>query len=181
MKSFETDRLILRPFTRDDDEIHHQVFSDPEVCRYYCGDTRTPEETHEWLIHRMWEAKGSELGFLAVVRKADGALMGLVALQPYAATWIIWEDDPDACFTKVEVEYAYALGRAYWGHGYITEAGRELIKYAFTELKLARIVTNIDDENSRSIEVVRRLGFRVTRNLNPESPGVVAILDNRLI
>lgn len=153
MKPFETERLLLRAFTRDDEEIHRQVFSDPEVCRYYCGESRILEQTREWLIHRMWQAKGDDLGFLAVVRKADQALMGLVALQAYVATWIVWEDDPQARFSKVEVEYSYALGRAYWGKGYVSEAGRALIEYAFKELRLARIVTNIDSENTRSIAV----------------------------
>ena len=178
MKSFETERLVLRPFTRDDEEIHRQVFSDAEVCRYYCGTTRTLEETREWLIHRMWQARGDDLGFLALVRKADQRVMGLVALQAYVATWIVWEDEPDARFNRVEVEYSYAVGRSYWGNGYVTEAGRALIAYAFKELKLARLVTNIDSDNVRSIEVVKRLGFRITQNLNPESPGVVAILRN---
>jgi RimJ/RimL family protein N-acetyltransferase len=178
VQSFETERLRLRPFTRDDEEIHWQVFSDADVCRYYCGNTRTLEETREWLIHRMWQGRSDDLGFLAVVRKSDETLMGLVALQAYVATWIVWEDEPDARFSKVEVEYSYALGRSYWGNGYVTEAGRALIGYAFKELRLARLVTNIDADNPRSIEVVKRLGFRITRNLNPESPGVVAILDN---
>ena len=178
LKPFETERLILRAFTRDDEEIHRQVFSDPEISHYYCGDTRTLEQTREWLIHRMWQAKSDDLGCLAVVRKADQALMGLVALQAYVATWIVWEDEPEARFSKLEVEYSYALGRDYWGKGYVNEAGRALIAYAFKELRLARIVTNIDAENSRSIAVVRRLGFRITQNLNPDSPGVVAILDN---
>ena len=180
MKSFETERLLLRPFTREDEEIHRQVFSDRDVCRYYCGATRTLDETREWLIHRMWQAKADDLGFLAVVRKVDLTVVGLVALQAYVATWIVWEDAPDARFSKVEVEYSYALGRAHWGNGYATEAGRALIAYAFRELRLARLVTNIDVDNLRSIEVVRRLGFRITRNLNPESPGVVAILDNTM-
>ena len=180
MKSLETERLALRPFTRDDEEIHRHVFSDAEVCRYYCGDTRTLEETREWLIHRMWQAKGGDLGFLAVVRKVDQAVIGLVALQAYVGTWIVWEDEPDARFSKVEVEYSYALGRSYWGNGYATEAGRALIAYAFKELRLERLVTNIDLDNSRSIGVVKRLGFRITRNLNPESPGIIATLYNTM-
>ena len=178
MKSFETERLRLRPFTHDDEELHRQVFSDADACRYYCGPTRTLEETREWLIHRMWQARGDDLGFLAVIRKVDETLMGLVALQAYVATWIVWEDEPDARFSKVEVEYSYALGRSHWGYGYVTEAGRALIAYAFKELRLARLVTNIDVDTPRSIEVVKRLDFQVTRNLNPESPGGVAILDN---
>jgi RimJ/RimL family protein N-acetyltransferase len=180
LKTFDTDRLLLRPFTDDDEEIHRQVFADPEVCRYYCGDTRTAEQTREWLIYRRWQAK-DELGCLAVIRKVDQALMGLVALHAYVGTWIIWEDDPDARFNKLEIEFAYALGRGYWGQGYVTEAGRVLIAYAFTELKLPRLVTTIARENTRSINVVKRLGFRITQNLNPEEPGILAILDNTML
>ncbi len=30
-----TERLILRPFTNEDMEIHRVIFSDPDVCHYY--------------------------------------------------------------------------------------------------------------------------------------------------
>jgi len=44
--SFDTERLILRPFRPDDlDDIYNQVYSDPDVCRYYCGATRTKTKT----------------------------------------------------------------------------------------------------------------------------------------
>ena len=41
MKVCETERLVLRPFTMDDlDAIHRVVYSDPEVCRLFCGRTQ---------------------------------------------------------------------------------------------------------------------------------------------
>ena len=60
MKTLETARLILRAFTGNDIAIHDVIFSDPEVCRFYCGKTRTREETQEWLIHRKWQARDDE-------------------------------------------------------------------------------------------------------------------------
>lgn len=174
-----TGRLVLRPFTRDDEAVHHLVFADPRVAGPYCGATRTLEEVRAWLVHRALQAAEDDLGFWAVVRGADDALLGLVALQPYVPWWIVWEHDPQARHHRLEVELSYALGRAYWGHGYATEAGRALIGYAFDRLRLPRIAYGVDRGNLRSVNLMRRLGFRLERNLHPDGAGaVVGILDN---
>ncbi|THF83437.1 GNAT family N-acetyltransferase [Cohnella fermenti] len=44
-------------------------------------------------------------------------------------------------------------------HGYMTEALRELIGYAFGELRLHRIEANIMPRNAASLATVRKLGF----------------------
>ena len=178
MKTLETERLLLRPFTKEDEEIHRVVFADPEVCHYYCRNTRPLEEVREWLIHRSWQARNDDLGFLAVVRKQDSALLGLIALQYYVDWYIVWEDDPKPRYNRVDVELSYALGRRYWGNGYITEAGKALIHYAFHHLKLSRIAYGVDPANTRSINVMKRLGFRLGKNLHPEWPGGTGVLSN---
>jgi len=77
------------------------------------------------------------------------------------------------------VELSYALGRPYWGNGYATEAGRTLVAYAFETLGLARIAYGVDGANTRSVGVMRRLGFRLERNLHPNgAEDVVGVLDN---
>jgi len=133
-----TRRLVLRPFTRDDEAIHQLVWADPEVAGPFSGGgTLTLEQVREWLVHRFLQAAEDDLGFWAVVRAADDALLGLVALQPYVPWWIVWEHDPSTRHRRVEVELSYALGRPYWGNGYATEAGRALVAYAFETLGLA--------------------------------------------
>jgi RimJ/RimL family protein N-acetyltransferase len=174
-----TDRLLLRPFTRHDEAIHRLVYTDPMVARPFCGGTRTLEEVREWLIHRVWQAAEDDLGFWAVVRTVDETLLGLVALQPYVPWWIVWEHDPYAPHHALEVELSYALGRAHWGQGYATEAGRALIDHAFDRLRLPRIAYGVDRDNVRSVNLMRRLGFRMERNLHPDGAGaVVGVLDN---
>jgi len=44
--------------------------------------------------------------------------------------------------------------------GFMTEAARQAARYAFTELGLHRLEANIQPENTASIALVRRLGFR---------------------
>jgi RimJ/RimL family protein N-acetyltransferase len=174
-----TERLVLRPFGSDDDAIHGLVFADPLVAVPFAGVTRTLEEVRAWLVHRGLQAAEDDLGFWAVVRRTDDALMGLVALQPYVPWWIVWEHDPTARHRRVEVELSYALGRRHWGNGYATEAGRALVGYAFERLRLARIAYGVDGANEHSVGVMRRLGFRLERNLHPDGAGaVVGVLDN---
>jgi RimJ/RimL family protein N-acetyltransferase len=179
MRSFETPRLRLRRFTCDDEAIHEVVYSDLEVCRYYCRSTRTLDEVREWLVYRSWQGRDEDLGFWAVIRKEDERLLGLVALQPYIPRWIVWEDDPDARTNALEVELSYAFGRCFWGRGYATEAGRELIHYAFAILRIPRIAYGVDRANVRSVELMRRLGFALGRNLHPEGENdVIGVLVN---
>ena len=179
MRSLITRRLLLRPFTRDDEGIHRLVYADPEVAVPFGRTTRTLDEVRDWLIHRALQAAEDDLGFWAVVRTADDNLLGLVALQPYVPWWIVWEHDPQARHHRLEVELSYALGRAHWGQGYATEAGRALIGYAFERLRLPRIAYGVDGGNLGSVNLMRRLGFRLERNLHPDgAAGVVGILDN---
>jgi [ribosomal protein S5]-alanine N-acetyltransferase len=182
MKILETERLLLRPFTDDDTEVHRVVFSDLEVCRYYCGKTRTEEETREWLIHRRWQTRNEdELGFLAVIRKADERIIGLFALQVLAANWLVLEGEENSPYAPLIVELSYALGRDYWRQGYGTEAGQALIDFAFLEMRLPRLVNGIDEANTPSIRLAEKLGFRRVKNRHPEHGGFAWVLDNTLL
>jgi RimJ/RimL family protein N-acetyltransferase len=181
MKTLQTERLILRPFTEHDIEIHNVVFSDPDVCRYYCGKTRTREETREWLVHRKWQARYDEdLGFLAVVRKADDQILGLVALQLSVSPWLRFEEDLDSPFHPLTIELSYAIGRAYQRQGYATEACRALIIYGFKEMRLPRLTNGVSGENIPTNRLCQKLGFRQVKNLHPVDPGLVWILDNTM-
>ena len=67
----------------------------------------------------------------------------------------------------LEVELAYVLGRAFWGYGYATEAGRAVLAYGFGELGVRRVLSPISSANARSIALARRLGCHIRRNLHP--------------
>jgi RimJ/RimL family protein N-acetyltransferase len=173
------ERLLIRPFTPDDlDDVHREVFSDPEVCHFYCGKTKTREETAEWLGYRITEWKYSQFGRLAVVLKEHGEFTGFVGLEPYANAYCRLPDDPDPRYNAVEVELSFAFGKRYWGQGYAFEASRAMIRYAFDELKLPRLVGGAALENERSRKLQERLGCTVTRNTHPDWPGYVTVLDN---
>jgi [ribosomal protein S5]-alanine N-acetyltransferase len=179
VRELDTDRLLLRPFRDTDAGIHRLVFADPEVCRYYCRQTRTEDETREWLVHRRWQVRSDDnLGFLAVVRRCDEQLLGLVALQMFLAYDLRFEDDPDEPCSPIIVELSYAFGREYRGQGYATEACRAVIDYGFGDMGIARLTNAVDPENTSSVALCERLGFRKMRNVRHGHEGWVWVLDN---
>lgn len=180
MTTLETDRLTIRPFTLDDlEDLHREVFGDLEVCRHYCGNTRTREETRDWIIAQIVQGRyGSHFGRWAVVRKDGCVYLGLVGLVAYDNYHSRWSEEPDPRYNQVEVELSFAFGQRHWGNGYAGEACRAMIRYAFEELRLRRLVGGAALENERSVNLQRRLGYRVERNLHPQWPGYVTILEN---
>jgi ribosomal-protein-alanine N-acetyltransferase len=60
-------------------------------------------------------------------------------------------------FQACNLGYRLALSRV--GHGYMHEALRAVIDYAFGELHLHRIMANYAPTNARSARLLRRLGF----------------------
>jgi RimJ/RimL family protein N-acetyltransferase len=180
MKPLLTDRLLLRPFVAADaDDLHSEVYSDFEVVRYYSGKgVLTFEQTQEHLISHLAAWSEGTLGRLAVVRRDGEQFLGQVHLDAYVNTFHRWRDEPQPRFNPLEVELAFAFGRQFWGRGYAYEACQAVIRYAFADLYLQRLVGGVAAENVRSVSLHRRLGYRIEPSL--AGSGFVTILDNDL-
>jgi len=173
----ETERLLLRPFVEGDvDAIYALVYADSQVREAWSGYTGPLEAFRlRYRSKAVWHAEGG-FGFLAVLLKTDDRLLGLMGFQRYE----LGEDTSHMRFadpkeqvghnpTLTEVELTYALGRAYWGQGYATEAGQSLIEFGFRQLGIDRIVNAVlVHPDHRSLALIERLGFRVVTNLNPQ-------------
>jgi RimJ/RimL family protein N-acetyltransferase len=80
-----------------------------------------------------------------------------------------------------EVGLYWAVAKEHQRRGYATEAGAALIRFAFSELKLKRIVATTTYDNLASIAVMRRLGMSIQRNpqTQPLWLQVVGVLNHR--
>lgn len=186
MYILETERLILRCFTIDDlDEIYRLVYADPTVKDGWSGVTGTPDEIKKRFATRYILPKG-DFGLRAVVLKDAGNLIGLMGFQRHEPEegedigYLCSENEPDRRVgfdpNFIEAELTYALGRAYWKKGYATEMGKAMIAYGFEELGIGRIIQGVRSENTNSVGLMLRLGFRIEKGLCPGQ--VVGILDN---
>jgi RimJ/RimL family protein N-acetyltransferase len=143
-----TPRLTLRAIETDDLDGYTAIWSDDEFRRHIGGGP-TPSRDAVW--HAMagnigcWALTG--VGPWSVVENATGDLVGRAGL---------WSE-PD----WPGIEAVWFLGRPRWGQGYATEAGEASIGYAFDRLDIERVVSVIKPENTRSVQVARRLGMAV--------------------
>ena len=178
MLTLETERLVLRTFTADDaPALHCEIYSDYDVLFYYNGGkVLTLEEVQNILPKRF---SGNQFGYWAVTRKDDGQLLGQVHLDAYVnAGWYDIPEDPASPFQSVEVHLGFAFGKRFWGNGYATEACCAAIRYAFTHLRLKRLVGGANANNLPSIRLHQRLGFHTFSSV--DGTGVNAILYNPL-
>jgi RimJ/RimL family protein N-acetyltransferase len=114
----------------------------------------------------------------------DGTVAGLVglvpSLGPFGRLPSFGGDPAVRERLRPEVGMYWALDPRHRGNGYATEAAAALIRWAFDNLKLARIVATTRHDNAESQAVMRRLGMRVESNPDPEPPWfqVVGWLDD---
>lgn len=146
----ETDRLVLRPFAEDDLVAMFAIYSRPDVVRYLYDGVRTWEETRTFLETRIGNAairaEGDRLS-LAVTLRSTGALIGdcIIALLSEAHR---------------QGEIGFVFHPDHQGRGYATEAGRALLRVAFEELGLHRVIGRLEARNAASARVLEKLGMR---------------------
>ena len=149
MPEIETQRLLLRMFSKDDLDDLSTIYADADVMQFLSGHPLTREETAGWLKYFLdgWENFG--FGWWAVVSKESGQLIGHCGLQFIHIT--------------PEVEVTYGLAKEYWRKGLASESARACLRYGFEELKLERIYALADPGNTGSHRVMQRVGMNYDR------------------
>jgi RimJ/RimL family protein N-acetyltransferase len=170
MEHFTTARLIARDWTVADAEAAFAIYGRDEVTRWLGPQPRQPvsslAEMRQALDRRI--ARSRELpdyGLWPVELRATGEVAGAALLAPL----------PDDATT---VEIGWHLNPDFWGAGYATEAGRGAVALAFGLDKvgpdqvgpalasrpvrppLDSVLALVDPDNTRSLNVCRRLGMR---------------------
>jgi len=79
-----------------------------------------------------------------------------------------WPDAPPGEVTVAEL--GYRLRASAWGRGYATEGARALVRRAFTELAVTRIVANTMAVNTRSRRVLEKAGLTYLRTVHLDWP-----------
>ncbi len=143
----ETERLILRPWNKDDLEVLYELAKNPYVGPP-CG----------WDPHKSMEESKDVLEDIlmndytfAVVLKSTGKVVGDISIMPYCESRYPENEN--------QGEIGFWLGYEFWGNGYIPEACRRLIAYGFEELELEKIWCAHNDDNYNSRRVQEKCGF----------------------
>ena len=142
--TLQTKRLTLRMFEPADAAALYAYSQNPHVGPPAgWAPHRSLEESRQivrrFIIHGdVW----------AIVERNTGHLIGTIGLHADG---------------KREVENArnlgYALDEAYWNRGYATEAAREVLRFAFFDLKCPVVSVCRFPDNAQSARVIEKLGF----------------------
>lgn len=148
LPTLEAPRLVLRWLTDDDVPALFDVFSHPEVMRYWSSLPLEDLAGAEKLLREIESYFESRTLFQwGIALRENDHVIGTCTLA-----WL------DAANRRADL--GYALGRAYWGQGYMAEALDALLSFAFGPLNLRRLEADTDPRNERSRRMLERLGFQ---------------------
>lgn len=139
-RNLETQRLVLRPFTRQDFTDLYPIYSNLEVMRYIGKGAKTQEEVMAELDAYIKHWKEHGFGPFAVINKKSEKLIGRSGLY-------LSDRSPFA-------QLGYVLDLPYQGQGLGTEVAKAGLAYGFRELELEQIVAFVMPENLRSHQIL---------------------------
>ena len=145
--TLRTERLLLRPFAVEDAGAVEALLAGPEVAATTLNIAHPypAGAAAGWIAAHGAAARGEGFAW-AVVRAADGRLMGAITLRV------------DQQHRRGEL--AYWLGAPFWGRGCATEAARRVVAFGFGELRLHRVEAGVFPRNPASARVLAKTGLR---------------------
>jgi len=145
--TLETERLRLRLFEERDVEAFAAMYADAETMRYI-GEGKVLTRSETWRSIAMllghWMLRG--YGMWAAELKDTGEVIGRIGCH-----------NPEGW---PGFELGWIIARPHWSRGYATEGARAALSHATGALARARVISLIRPENTASIRVAEKLGFR---------------------
>jgi ribosomal-protein-alanine N-acetyltransferase len=149
VETIETERLILRGFTRSDSADVFAYGCDPNVSRFTSWKTHQTIADSDAFIE-MVLARGLGEYTWAIRQKSEPRVIGAIefGLKP----------------SGVEAQIDYVLAQPFWNRGFMTEAARAVVALGLNRHPtVQRVVSQAMTENVGSRRVMEKCGFRFER------------------
>ena len=142
--TIETERLILRKFTKADVEALYKIYSDKEVNKFLPWfPLKSMEEAYSFYEQRYAVKYAEPQGYAyAICLKADNIPIGYIKVD--------MEEHHD---------FGYGLRKEFWHQGIVTEAGKAVVAQVKKD-GLPFITATHDRNNPRSGGVMQNVGMR---------------------
>ena len=147
LKTFKTERLILRPMTVNDAGFILELLNEPSFIKNI-GDrkVRTLDGARAYITDGPVASYAKNgFGLYLVELKETHESMGMCGLIRRN--------------TLKDVDIGYAFLPRYWSRGYAFEAAMAMKRYA-QDIGLKRLVAVVDPENTPSIHLLEKLGMK---------------------
>lgn len=143
----DTERLILRPLQGDDAAAIARYAGDRRIA---AGKLSIPHPlpqdwAQRYIRYHQLAIAAREDFCLAMTRRPDAQFIGIINLYP--------QSDNGA-------QVGFWTGVPWWGRGYMTEALRAVLRFAFQDLALPRVHASHFRSNPASGRVLQKAGMR---------------------
>ena len=145
MIELRTNRLTLTPFSREDEDTLHALFTHRYVRKYLWDDQIISKEVVADMLLKNEEHFLRDRWGLWKVLSANGDLVGFVGL------WIFFDES--------QPQLLYGLLPDFEGIGYATEASKAIMDYAFETLRFKYLIAAMDTPHMPSQKVAMRIGM----------------------
>lgn len=141
-----TARLRLRPLQASDAQRIFEIWSDPEVMRFYDVAPLTRIGQAEDVVARLMQDTAERSGVRwAIVSASEGRLLGTCGFR--------------LNFAFRSASLGFELERRFWRQGLMREALDAAITYAYDHLGMNRLQATTDLDNHASTGLLASLGF----------------------
>jgi RimJ/RimL family protein N-acetyltransferase len=148
----ETERLVLRELSVEDQEDLFELDSDPEVHRYIENNpVKSMDELLKVIKMLLHQYQENGIARWAVVDKETKECIGWCGLKYFKESL--------NNHTRF-YELGYRFKQKHWGKGFATESSNAILKYAFKKLQIKSIYAITHPENVNSMHVLGKLGFK---------------------
>ena len=141
----ETNRLIIECFKSSDISDWAKIGSDVNVRRFVDGKVLSFKEAKKYVEMNIRQYQRIGYGRYAVRLKKTGNLIGMCGFLK----------------ENYEIDFGYRYSKISWGKGFGFEAAKVVLNYGFSELGLEKVVGLTAEENSGSIRILEKLGFKL--------------------
>ena len=143
-----TPRVLLRWISEDDIDSLYEIFSNPQVMRYWSTVPLVDRAAAADLQREIADGNESETMFKwGLALRDSNTVIGTTTLF-------------NLNLDNGRAELGYALSHAHWGKGYMNEGLKALVSHAFEVMELRRLEADVDPRNAASIRTLERLGFQ---------------------
>ncbi|MEH7463482.1 GNAT family N-acetyltransferase [Bacillus thuringiensis] len=142
----EIKRCLLNKVHESDYKNIKELYMNQEVRKYLGGPRK--EETIKEVLNDMLNPS-TNCWYWAVREKQTNEFIGIVSLDPH--------------HIGNDIEVSYQFLPQWWRNGYATEVVKVIINYAFSELKLTRVIAVTQMANTPSRKLLEKLHMKLVQ------------------
>jgi RimJ/RimL family protein N-acetyltransferase len=153
IKTFETERLILKPTAKEDALLLLEIYNSPKWLKYIGNrNVNSLTEAEEYIKNKI-TPHIERLGFgnYTIIRKSDGEKVGFCGLFDREGL--------------EGIDIGFALLPKFEGKGYAYESAINLKKAAFSHFNLTELSAITDKENQASQNLLLKIGFKFEKSI----------------